>query len=108
MDKKKDGNMLNIKTEEQVTKKTVHKVGVWLTLRDLKKIMNALSTDIVGTAGDRIAEKTTGLWLDLKTIREDAKRQINETALDIEADDIMLAEEEDARNGEACDVEGCE
>ena len=30
--------MLNIKTEEQVIKKTVHKIGIWLTLLDLKRI----------------------------------------------------------------------
>ena len=43
MDKKKGSDMLNIKTEEQVTTKTVHKVGIWLTLIDLKRIMTALA-----------------------------------------------------------------
>ena len=43
MDKKKGSDMLNIKTEELVTTKTVHKVGIWLTITDIMWIVEALS-----------------------------------------------------------------
>ena len=94
--------MLNIKTEEQVIKKTVLKIGIWLTLLDLKRILAAL------TELESPDKESSNLWREIEQLHADAGRQINELALDTEASDIRLAEEEDARNGEACDVEGCE
>ena len=95
--------MLNIKTEEQVIKKTVHKIGIWLTLLDLKRILNAL------TELESPDKESSDLWLEIEKLHADAEHQINEISLDAEADDIMLAEEEeDARNGDTCDVKGCE
>ena len=94
--------MLNIKTEEQVIRKTVHKIGIWLTLLDLKRILAAL------TELESPDKESSNLWREIEQLHADAKHQINELALDTEANDIRLAEEEDARNGEACDVEGCE
>ena len=85
--------MLNIKTEEQVTTKTVHKVGIWLTITDIMWIVEALSRNPY--------KRQEGLVKELSTIHENALHQINETNLNLEA-------EEEARNGEKCETEGCE
>ena len=85
--------MLNIKTEEQVTTKTVHKVGIWLTITDIMWIVEALSRNPY--------KRQEGLAKELSTIHENALHQINETNLNLEA-------EEEARNGEKCETEGCE
>jgi hypothetical protein len=95
MDKKKDGNMLNIKTEEQVIKKTVHKIGIWLSVTDIMTLIEALSRSEAPLGGH------SGLIEELSTIHDDALHQINEKNLNIEA-------EEEARNGDKCETEGCE
>ena len=95
MDKKKGSDMLNIKTEELVTTRTVHKVGIWVTLTDLKRIMSALAELEVF---DNLSSR---LRLELEEIHKSAKFQINEAELDSES-------EEKARNGEVCETEGCE
>ena len=87
--------MLNIKTEELVTTKTVHKVGIWVTLTDLKRIMSALAELEVF---DNLSSR---LRLELEEIHKSAKFQINEGNLNLEA-------EEAARNGEKCETAGCE
>ena len=93
MDKKKGSDMLNIKKEEQVIKKTVHKIGIWLTITDIMWIVEALNRNPY--------QKQEGLVKELSTIHENALHQINEENLNLEA-------EEEARNGEKCETAGCE
>ena len=85
--------MLNIKTEEQVVKKTVHKIGIWLTVTDIMSIIEALNKNPY--------KRQEGLVEELSTIHENALHQINEKNLNMEA-------EEEKRNGSKCETEGCE
>ena len=54
--------MLNIKTEEQVIKKTVHKIGIWLTLLDLKRILAAL------TELESPDKESSNLWREIEPV----------------------------------------
>lgn len=84
--------MLDIKKEEKVVKKSIYKVGVYLTTTEIMKIIECLTMN--GKNGV-LAEQLT-------KIHKSALHQINENELIIEAD-----AEEKARTGKSCEA-GCE
>ena len=84
--------MLDIKKEEKVVKKSIYKVGLYLTTTEIMKIIECLTMN----------GKNWVLAEQLTKIHKNALHQINEDELIIEAD-----VEEKARTGKSCKA-GCE